>query len=534
LIQEPPQIPEDLLPKLGYYLSKLRLRVRFLWRKLVPAISRERRAEVQVNLRDAAEPDFSYFVLVLLSCIIATLGLLINSPATIIGAMLVAPLMSPILGFGLASIRGDPLLLRNSVSALIRGAILAIALSFIITWMNDRLPFISLQELPREVVVRTRPSPIDLGVALAGGLAATFALVQPELSAALPGVAIATALMPPLCVVGVCFALGETEKANGALLLFFTNAVTIASASIALFFALGFSRPRKEGEGFLPRSLVISAALTIILLAPLGVQSFQFVQQATEAGMIDAVINEKVKAITGAEVVEMVHNREGDTLSMTITVRAISPLRFEDSVAIQEAIAVELQMPVQLKINQVFAAQLDPRVPPTFTSTPTETFTVTPGPSATLTFTVLPTDTETITLTPTLTNTTTYTPSPTNTSTSTPTPYKALVARTYGNGANLRQNPGGPSIGFLSEGSLLTVLYGYEIVDGWVWIEVMDEFGRVGWLPQFYTLELTPTPTSTSTATMESEAGQIEASAIPTSGTIMVFPSPTASLTPTP
>jgi hypothetical protein len=219
---------------------------------------------------------------------------------------------------------------------------------------------------------------------------------------------------------------------------------------------------------------------------------------------------------------------------MTITVRAISPLRFEDSVAIQEAIAVELQMPVQLKINQVFAAQLDPRVPPTFTSTPTETFTVTPGPSATLTFTVLPTDTETITLTPTLTNTTTYTPSPTNTSTSTPTPYKALVARTYGNGANLRQNPGGPSIGFLSEGRLLTVLYGYEIVDGWVWIEVMDEFGRVGWLPQFYTLELTPTPTSTSTATMESEAGQIEASAIPTSGTIMAFPSPTASLTPTP
>ncbi|MDH5508422.1 MAG: DUF389 domain-containing protein [Anaerolineae bacterium] len=234
-----PELPEELVPLMLYYFGRLRVRVRYYWRKVVPPVDVEHRAKVQVSLRDASEPDFDFFVMVLLSCAIATLGLLNDSAATIIGAMLVAPLMSPILGLGLASIKGDTKLLKNAATALGRGAVLAVVLSIILTWVNDLLPFITLQELPNEVLSRTRPSPIDLGVALAGGLAATFALVQPNLSAALPGVAIATALMPPLCVVGVGIALNRWDVAGGAFLLFITNAITIAAASIMLFFALG-------------------------------------------------------------------------------------------------------------------------------------------------------------------------------------------------------------------------------------------------------------------------------------------------------
>ncbi|MDH3944583.1 MAG: DUF389 domain-containing protein, partial [Anaerolineae bacterium] len=188
-------LPDDFKPRAAEYWHKLRLRIKLLWRRLVPPIERERRAEIQVRLRDESEPDFDYFVLVFLSCMIATFGLLIDSGATIIGAMLVAPLMSPIIGLGLASLRGDTFLLRNAALALGRGALLSILLSTFLTLINDWLPFITLQELPVEVLARIRPSPIDLGVALAGGLAAAFALAQPGLSAALPGVAIATALM---------------------------------------------------------------------------------------------------------------------------------------------------------------------------------------------------------------------------------------------------------------------------------------------------------------------------------------------------
>ena len=111
-------------------LSKL---LRYWWRRVVGPVNTERRAEVQIQLRDASRPDFAFFLLVVLSCVIATQGLLVDSAAIIIGAMLVAPLMSPIIGLGLSSITGDDRLLRDSVAALIRGALLAVLISFILT-----------------------------------------------------------------------------------------------------------------------------------------------------------------------------------------------------------------------------------------------------------------------------------------------------------------------------------------------------------------------------------------------------------------
>jgi uncharacterized hydrophobic protein (TIGR00271 family) len=138
-------------------------------------IDLERRAEVQVQLRNASRPDFDFYLLVILSGVIATLGLLVNSAAIIIGAMLVAPLMSPIIGFGLASITGDDRLLKDYASALIRGAIVAVLISAVITLANRILPFFVLQDLPQEVLSRISPGPLDLGVALAGGIAAAFA-----------------------------------------------------------------------------------------------------------------------------------------------------------------------------------------------------------------------------------------------------------------------------------------------------------------------------------------------------------------------
>ncbi|MEA3439819.1 MAG: DUF389 domain-containing protein, partial [Chloroflexota bacterium] len=137
----------------------LRNRLRRIIRGLRKPITPERRATVHVKLRDACRPEFSYYLLVVLSSIIATLGLLVNSPAIIIGAMLVAPLMSPIIGVGLASIVGDDRLLRDSAVGLFLGALVAVVTSVVITWFNIQLPFISIQEIPGEVLVRTRPGP---------------------------------------------------------------------------------------------------------------------------------------------------------------------------------------------------------------------------------------------------------------------------------------------------------------------------------------------------------------------------------------
>ena len=146
----------------------------------------------------------------------------------------------------------------------------------------------------------------------------------------------------------------------------------------------------------------------------------------------------------------------------------------------QEDVALRLQRPVSVVVNQVVAAQLDPLVPPTFTVTPTP---------ATFTPTVTPT------------STTTATPVPTSTHTPTATPALAQIQRNNGRILDLVQQPGGPSIGKLRPGDFVKVLYGVEVKDGLVWTEVMDVDGRIGWVPQIdlTVVTLTPEPTATST-----------------------------------
>lgn len=431
--------------------------------RLANLITDERRADVQKNLRLEASPDFGFYLLVLLSCVIATEGLLVDSPAVIIGAMLVAPLMSPIIGLGFSSLIGDANMLRKAGIGLALGAGLAVLLSFSFTWLNIQLPFFYFQvdALPAEVLARTQPGPVDLIIALAGGLAAAFARAMPNISAALPGVAIATALMPPLCTVGIGIALGRWDVAGGAFLLFITNAVTIAFSSTLVFSGLGFSPRRVAADQPHPRQpLVISGLLTAMLLVPLTYFSVQFVQNATENRQINAVVTEEVTR-RNAELVNIKTQHSGDALFIVITLRTPSLFVYEDTVALQNDISVQLQRPVELTLNQIQAFSLDPRIPPTFTPTltpsrtPTETPTSTPGPSPTLTSTFTPTVLPTATPTETPTNTPTATPTPT--ATFTPTPSSGEVIANFFPGLQLRQSPDGPAIATLIPGEPLTV-----------------------------------------------------------------------------
>jgi uncharacterized hydrophobic protein (TIGR00271 family) len=526
-----PKTVSNRLPKLT-----LRNRFRMLLRGLRRPITPERRATVQIRLRESAKPDFSYYLLVILSCVIATMGLLVNSPAIIIGAMLVAPLMSPIIGIGLSSITGDERLLRDSVLALFLGAVIAVIISTLITLGNLQLPFIILEDIPREVLTRTRPGPIDLAVALAGGSAAAFALAMPNISAALPGVAIATALMPPVCAVGIGLAMGRLDVAGGTSLLFLTNAVTIAFAATAVFFLLGFVPRVESGAKRAPRSLLISGLLTIILLGSLSYLSYEFVKAANQSKETETVIREEVAKLGHPDLLEIDVNSVGETLHIELVVRTLKPLLYEDSVALQKALAEQLQMPVSVVINQVFAAALDPLVPPTYTPTPTVTRTYTPGPSPT------PTATRTIrpTLTATIINTSTQTPTNTPTNTLTPTntttPFPAQVQNTQLPGLFLRQWPAGPEISRIRNLQQIVVLYGHEIVAGIVWIEVMDEEGRIGWIPQVYLATITPTvtdtPTQTATFTTSPSASVTITNSLSITATLTTT-LPTATLTPT-
>lgn len=452
----------------------------------------DQRREIIADITESSSPGFDYFLMVILSTSIATLGLITDSPAVIIGAMLVAPLMSPIIGIGLASMIGRRTLLKSALSAVLRGALLAVGLSTLLTVINSYLPFVSLHELPQEIISRTHPSPIDLMIALAGGIAAAYSLTEERLSAALPGVAIATALMPPICTVGIGVALLDWDVAGGAFLLFITNAVTIAFAAAFVFFLRGFNPYPLDNNRKLPPTLQFSALLIVILLIPLTYFSIDFVRQASEYRSISQILNEKVEAINNAELVDFTTNQENETISIDMTIRTNNPMRYEQVIALQESIVDALNQPVSLRVNQIFAERLDPLIPPTATNTPSPTLTFTPGPSPTSTFTT--------TVTATLTSTATSTFIPTSTITPTSTPAQARVFLTGVPLLRLYQSPGGPAIGTLRSNQLLTVLPEEVVYEYIVWVKVIDEEGRQGWVPKMYVYQLTSTPTTTFTS----------------------------------
>lgn len=447
------------------------------FQKIIKPLPANERQGIKDDIAQSSSPSFDYFLMVILSCGIATSGLVTNSAAVIIGAMLVAPLMSPIIGLGLASVVGDEKLLRRAGYTLILGALLAILLSFLMTFVNRFLPFVSLQELPGEVIARTRPTPIDLIVALSGGLAASYAMTRKNLSAALPGVAIATALMPPLCTIGIGLALARWDIAGGAALLFITNAITIAFSAALAFFARGFSAGKHKKGQSIPHNLWVSAILVAILLIPLTYYSIRFFREASNNRLINEVVSSEAQKLYNAEVVELKVTHLDTGLDMILTIRTNNMLDYEETIEFQKAIVDELKQPVTLKINQIFVEQLDPMIPPTPTITPSPTATATPGPT--------PTSTPTPTATPTAT------------ATNTSTPPGAEVWLQEPPGLEIYQEPGGPVIGMMEEGQAITVLYGRTEFNGLIWVEVMDAEGRIGWIPEIYLVRETPTPSVT-------------------------------------
>lgn len=177
-----------------------------------------------------------FSVMLALSVVIAVAGLTADSPALVIGAMLVAPLMSPVLGFSVALSMGWPRHMGRTATTVVAASAGSVALAWLLA---STLPS-SGTLLTHELVSRTAPTVLDLLVALAAGAAGAYATVRDDASAALPGVAVAVALVPPLAAAGVTLQLGQTGLAKGAILLYAANLVAIVLASVGVLLVSGF------------------------------------------------------------------------------------------------------------------------------------------------------------------------------------------------------------------------------------------------------------------------------------------------------
>lgn len=244
--------------------SRLGQSVNRILQTYVPQLSREQRVSLVERVQSSSEWNFDFTALMILSTLIASLGLLLNSGAVIIGAMLVAPLMTPIVGSGLAIVQGNSLLFRRAIRSVLQGFALALLMA-VLVGLTARL-FGDTSAWPNsEMLGRDSPDVLDLLVAFISGLVAAYAMGRPGLTSALPGVAIAAALIPPIATAGMSAAWGDFRLASGALLLFFTNIVAIALATSVSLRSVGIRDTHPHGTKQ-PWSRVAAGLLSLVAL----------------------------------------------------------------------------------------------------------------------------------------------------------------------------------------------------------------------------------------------------------------------------
>lgn len=230
--------------------------------------------------REDAVYKFQRFgLLLVLSAIIASGGIVSDSTATVIGAMIVAPLGIPIMGVALATVVGSAQRFTRALAGVIVGAAVAALIGAIMTvFIPSGVDLLG----NAQVAGRISPSVVDMVVALAVGFVAAVGMMRSDLSDVLPGVAIAISLVPPMCVVGITAAEGYWSASLGALTLFATNVIAMVTAGIVTFGLAQYARAAAVSD--LNQRRIFGAVLgaLLVLLVPLTIQSMQYVQ-LTEA-----------------------------------------------------------------------------------------------------------------------------------------------------------------------------------------------------------------------------------------------------------
>ena len=309
-------------------------------------ITPERARLVVQEISDASEPGLRFYILVIVSTMIAGFGLTMNSTAVIIGAMLVAPLMTPIFGIALALIRGDARLLGRASQAEIAGVAAAIGMGFILG-----IIYPSLEPTP-EMISRTQPQLFDLMVAIFSGFAGAYALVDEKISPALPGVAIATAIVPPLANTGLCFAVGAYAGGVGSFLLFFSNFLSILLVASIVFWFFGMAGKYHDlGKEVVIRRFSLPVVGFFIVAIVLSNTLYKINQDRHLKSTITDVLITSLAELPHKNFVRMVYQSGDDKLHVLAYVDSASVISPTQVSRIQQNLADNLNRPVELIVQ---------------------------------------------------------------------------------------------------------------------------------------------------------------------------------------
>ena len=279
------------------------------------------RAVIIEAVRRNSALDLPHTLMNVLAASIASYGLLADSTAVVIGAMIVAMLLNPILGVSMG-LQSDHSMIHKAGISLIGGLAAVFIAAFIIGLVHQEVP------ITNQITARTAPSFFDLVIALAGGAAGAYATVSLDLSVAFVGVAVATALVPPLSACAILLARGDMKMAEGALLLTFTNIVGIQFSSSVVFWLMGFrtiTRIRKSLPSFLVRnapSLVLVLVLAVVFLMNFkSLFSWQLFEARTRG-----ILKKDLVAIPGSYLADVrFDKRDADLVIVRAVVRSPRP-----------------------------------------------------------------------------------------------------------------------------------------------------------------------------------------------------------------
>ena len=294
--------------------------------KFIPQLDRDSRVRIYESIEVNSKWSFDFVALICFSTALAALGLMLNSAPVIIGAMLVAPLMTPILGASLSLIQGNRVLMVDCSKSLLFGYFCALILGVLLGIFG------SLYGVTDQMQSRSEPDVPDLLIALISGMAAAYCYSRPRLVSALAGVAIAAALVPPIATAGIAIALAEQEIAKGATLLFTTNVVFIVIGASVTFFTLGIrAKSKRDGMNiWVTRfllALVIIAAIHIVPLgsALLGKMSSKLSLHENRIDKLEKNIHQEVVKFTGMDLyvgLEEVEGNKGEKILLIDVIKS--------------------------------------------------------------------------------------------------------------------------------------------------------------------------------------------------------------------
>jgi uncharacterized hydrophobic protein (TIGR00271 family) len=284
-------------------------------------------------------PRFAFMTI--MSAGIAVLGLLLSSPAVVIGAMLISPLMGPIMGLGFSLALFDFREMRRSITALAIAATLAVAFTSLVVLCSP------LKAATAEILARTRPNLFDLLVALFSALAGAFALIRGR-GETIVGVAIATALMPPLATVGYGLATANLSIAGGAFALFGTNFVTIALSATIMARFYGFGHRLSSQQGWFQTALLLT--VFVLMAIPLALSLDRIAREAVIATQVRGVLTSSFGS--DARVTQLDIDYEADPIAVRAVI-IVPKSRALRTTVLVDKLRAKLKQPVALRADQV-------------------------------------------------------------------------------------------------------------------------------------------------------------------------------------